>query len=630
MKLKSSKAVYIILDILSCIAAYVLAMFIRFDFSATAVAQFSIENLFICLAVAILSVWLSGVALGTYRSLYTTIGFDDVLRQLIIALLSTLVFLLIKLTGAARISTGVTLVYGGLVFIMTTATRSTERIAHWRDRKNSYRKDDVKRAIIVGAGHAGTMLIRSFSCNGKEHVRPVAILDDNTSKHGMKLSGVPVCGKIEDAERVARDVDADEIIIAIPSADSTLVERIYNECKPAGIPIKIFGSVVDFVDFVSGKKHALRAISIEDLLFRDAIKTDMSPVSDFVRGKRILVTGGVGSIGSEICKQVLEYGCEYLVILDIDENGLFFLSNELLKDYSKDRFCARVGSIRDKERMEYLFRRHNFDIVLHAAAHKHVPMMEENIFEAVKNNIFGTKNTIECCIQYNVSRFVLISTDKAVNPTNVMGATKRVAEILVQRYNGNGGCEMSAVRFGNVLGSSGSVIPIFKKQIEAGGPVTVTHRDVTRYFMTIPEAVSLVLTSSVAARGGEVFVLDMGKPINIYDLACNMIMLEGYVPEKDIEIKFTGLRPGEKMFEELFLNDESVEKTANSKIFIMRADKKSDEAVDEAIKSLESLLYSDSGESEMHRELFSLISLEDPLGKPKLPEGSSKAIAADI
>lgn len=353
--------------------------------------------------------------------------------------------------------------------------------------------------------------------------------------------------------------------------------------------------------------EALGELSIEDLLLRDSVKPDMSAVSSYISGKTVLVTGGAGSIGSEICRQVLEYGCKYLVIMDINENGLFYLQNDLLSKYPAERFCVRIGSVRDKTRMGYLFRRHGFDMVFHAAAHKHVPLMEDNVFEAVKNNVFGTKNTIECCIEHGVERFVLISSDKAVNPTNIMGATKRVAELLVRRYNGRG-CELSAVRFGNVLGSSGSVTQIFRRQIEAGGPVTVTHRDMTRYFMTIPEAVSLVLTAGVSAKGDEIFFLDMGEPVNICELACTMIELAGLRPHKDIEIKFTGPRPGEKMYEELNLTSEVYSPTEHEKIFTIHTSKLSDK-VDADIARLGRLLEEDSGEDTLRKAVFEAISV---------------------
>ena len=365
---------------------------------------------------------------------------------------------------------------------------------------------------------------------------------------------------------------------------------------------------MDFHEFMSGSRKSLKTLSIEDLLFRDSVKPDMSAVSDYINGKSVLVTGGAGSIGSEICRQVLEYGCRHLVIMDINENGLFFLQNDLLAKYPRERFCVRVGSVRDKVRMDYLFKSHKFDVVFHAAAHKHVPLMEDNVFEAVKNNVFGTKNTIECCIENGAEKFVLISTDKAVNPTNIMGATKRAAELLVQRYNGRG-CELAAVRFGNVLGSNGSVIPIFRKQIESGGPVTVTHRNIMRYFMTIPEAVSLVLNAGVSARGGEVFVLDMGEPVGIYDLACNMIELAGLKLDRDIKIEFTGLRPGEKMFEELKLDSEQCTRTAHDKIFIMHAASPTDK-VDSDIENLDALLSRDSTEEELRSAIFDTISID--------------------
>ena len=460
----------------------------------------------------------------------------------------------------------------------------------------------------MGAGDAGISLIHMLLTTSGMNSYPVALVDDNPRKRGMTVSGIRVYGETSDIVSIAQKTKAEEIIIAIPSASSKQLNVIYEKCKDCELPVKTFGSLVDFNKFLQGSKKSLKDLSIEDLLFRDTIKKDMSVVSEYIKGKTVLVTGGAGSIGSEICRQILEYGCRFLVIMDINENGLFFLKNDLLAKYPENRFCTRVGSVRDKKRMDYLFKRHKFDVVFHAAAHKHVPLMEENPFEAIKNNVFGTKNTVECCIENGTKRFVLISTDKAVNPTNIMGATKRAAELIVQRYNGRG-CEVSAVRFGNVLGSNGSVIPVFQKQIENGGPVTVTHRNIIRYFMTIPEAVSLVLSAGVTAKRGEIFVLDMGEPVSIYDLACNMISLAGLKPHEDIRIEFTGLRPGEKMFEEIKLDSEKCTKTDNDKIFIMETEPIS-EKVDRDLQRLSELLSSDCSEEKIKEALFDMISVD--------------------
>ena len=378
-----------------------------------------------------------------------------------------------------------------------------------------------------------------------------------------------MCGTINDVAHLAQEKHADELIIAIPSATEEQRSEIFQKCLEAHLPVRLFQSMIDMENYLAGDRKALKEVSIEDLLFRDSVKTDMTPVYAFLKGKTVLVTGGAGSIGSEICRQVLEHGCEKLIIFDIHENGMFALNEELKQRFDRSRYELCMGSVREKHRLEEVFAEWKPEIVFHAAAHKHVPMMEINPAEAVKNNVGGTLHVLQCCADHGVKRFVLISTDKAVNPTNVMGATKRLAELMVQMMNGRGGCEMAAVRFGNVLGSNGSVIPLFKKQIAEGGPVTVTHKDMRRYFMTIPEAVSLVLSAGVLAHGGELFVLDMGKPIRIYDLAETLVRLSGLEPGRDIEIKITGLRPGEKLFEELALDSESVDKTSHQKIFIV-------------------------------------------------------------
>lgn len=608
MKLGIKSFSYILIDILCFFAAFFFAALLRFDMVPTDAFSFLARAGWIYYAVCAACIFGLGFLLGTYRALFLSISFRDVLRQLEISFVTVAAVWLAHLIFEIPVSMSITLMFAFFFAVMTVGVRCVEHIFKvflTRQRPNG---DSIRRVIVVGAGTAGNMLIHMLTTHRDMGLIPVGVADDDTTKQHMTLSGVKVLGKIEDVPRIAKERRADEIIIAIPSADSEMFKVVYEKCRSAEIPVKTFGNLVDFHRFMSGTKTALRDLSIEDLLFRDSIKTDMSTVKNFMEGKCVLVTGGAGSIGSEICRQALEYGCKYLVIMDINENGLFYLQNDLLAKYPRERFCVRVGSVRDKERMGYLFRRHKFDIVYHAAAHKHVPLMEDNVFEAVKNNIFGTKNTIECCIENGVKRFVLISTDKAVNPTNIMGATKRAAELLVQRYNGRG-CELAAVRFGNVLGSNGSVIPIFKKQIEEGGPVTVTHRSIMRYFMTIPEAVSLVLNAGASAHGGEIFVLDMGQPVSIYDLACNMIELAGLTVGRDIEIEITGLRPGEKLFEELKLEDETHTRTNHDKIFIMHTKEVTDK-VDKDIEQLAELLATDSGEAALREAVFETISVD--------------------
>ena len=364
---------------------------------------------------------------------------------------------------------------------------------------------------------------------------------------------------------------------------------------------KIEINVVDDVDLSNVK---LTNINLVELLRRDKVTLNMKAVQDFVKDKVVLVTGGAGSIGSEICRQVLRFGCKHLVVFDIHENGLFEIENELKKDYS-GRFSLRLGSIRDVERLEEVFKEFKPSLVFHAAAHKHVPMMEYSPKEAIKNNVRGTINVAMQSIINNVEKFILISTDKAVNPTNIMGASKRIAEQAIQLLDTMSDTDLSAVRFGNVLGSNGSVVPVFRKQIEEGGPVTVTHPDMRRYFMTIPEAVQLVLEAGTMAKGGEIFVLNMGEPVKIYDLACDLIRLSGLEPEVDIDIVFTGLRPGEKLFEEISMRDEDVTKTANDKIFIMKPMEYDSSDLSQKIKDLEESL--DGDVSEMFKKVKVLV-----------------------
>ena len=529
---------------------------------------------------------LGGLLCGTYNSLWSYMGFDETFRQMGAACVSALVLFVIKLVGAVPISGSMIVIYGVLAFLFTTAVRGMSRFRRWCDARWEIRMGKSLPAVVVGAGNAGSVVIRRLQDSPMEGFYPVALVDDDPNKIGRRISGIPVAGPIENIAKVCEKYGAQQIVIAIPTATEEQLNHIHHLCAKTKLPVKLFQNVNDIEEYFRGNRKALRDISIEDLLFRDTVKPNMTPVYEFLKGKCVLVTGGVGSIGSEICRQVLKHGCSHLVIFDIHENGLFAINEELKEQYLADRYSLCVGSVRDQKRLAELMEQFHPDMVFHAAAHKHVPMMELNPMEAIKNNVFGTKCVLDACVAYGVKRFILISTDKAVNPTNIMGATKRMAELLVQSMNGQGGCEMAAVRFGNVLGSNGSVVPTFRKQIEAGGPVTVTDKEMRRYFMTIPEAVSLVLSAGTLAKGGEIFVLDMGKPIKIYDLACSMIRLAGYEPEKDIPIKIIGLRPGEKLFEELALDEESVDKTSHNQIFVLRKDQYNTENMENTLQKL--------------------------------------------
>ncbi|MDF2545707.1 MAG: polysaccharide biosynthesis protein [Anaerosolibacter sp.] len=428
-------------------------------------------------------------------------------------------------------------------------------------------RKSFKRVMIIGAGQAGAMVIKELKNHEELNSVPVAIIDDNDSKIGRKINGVPVLGDRYHIRKVAETKKIDEIIITIPSASQSVIREIVEECSKTKCKLKILPGMYELID---GRVsiNQIRDVDIEDLLGRETVKVDLEEMSSYLQNKVVLVTGGGGSIGSELCRQVAQFNPKKLLILDIYENNAYDIQNELGANYPELDLTVLIASVRDKQRLQEIFSKYKPQVVFHAAAHKHVPLMEESPKEAIKNNVFGTLNVAEVASSFGAEKFVLISTDKAVNPTNVMGATKRIAEMIVQAMSRNSKTEFVAVRFGNVLGSNGSVIPLFKRQIANGGPVTVTHAEVTRYFMTIPEAVQLVIQAGAMAKGGEIFVLDMGEPVKIIDLAENLIRLSGFEPYKDIDVQVTGLRPGEKLYEELLMDEEGLTETKHHKIFI--------------------------------------------------------------
>ena len=431
----------------------------------------------------------------------------------------------------------------------------------------NHSKKAAKRIMIVGAGTSGSVILKEMTTSSLVNGCVVCFVDDDKNKAGKFLNGVPVAGNRNDIPRLAEEYKIDEIYIAIPSASAKERKAIIEICRETGCQVKILPGIYQLINGeVSIAK--LRNVEIEDLLGRDPIRVNLDEIMGYVSGKVVLVTGGGGSIGSELCRQVASHNPKQLIIFDIYENNAYDIQLELKEKYPDLDLVVLIGSVRNTHRIETVFEKYRPDIVYHAAAHKHVPLMEDSPNEAIKNNVFGTYKTAKAADKYGTSRFVLISTDKAVNPTNIMGASKRMCEMVVQMMNARSKTDFVAVRFGNVLGSNGSVIPLFKKQIEQGGPVTVTHPDIIRYFMTIPEAVSLVLQAGAYARGGEIFVLDMGEPMKILDLAKNLIRLSGYTPDVDIPIVFTGLRPGEKLYEELLMNEEGMQETPNKLIHI--------------------------------------------------------------
>ncbi len=427
--------------------------------------------------------------------------------------------------------------------------------------------NDSVTVLIVGAGEAGNTIVKELVSSYKVNYRIACIVDDNPAKKGTFVCGHKVAGNRNDIPKLVKKYEVKEIMLALPSASRADMKDIVSICKETGCKLK---TLPGLYQLVNGDINVgiMRDVEIEDLLGREPIVMNTNQTFDYIVGKTVLVTGGGGSIGSELCRQIAKHDPKKLVIVDIYENNAYDIQQELLSQYQDLDLVVLIASVRDEIRLEDVFATYRPDVVYHAAAHKHVPLMEVSPNEAVKNNVFGTLNVASMSDKYGVKRFVMISTDKAVNPTNIMGATKRICEMIVQTYNRRSKTEFVAVRFGNVLGSNGSVIPLFKKQIAAGGPVLVTHPDIIRYFMTIPEAVSLVIRAGAAAKGGEIFVLDMGEPVKILDLATNLIKLSGYTPNKDIMIEYTGLRPGEKLYEELLMDEEGLQSTDNELIHI--------------------------------------------------------------
>lgn len=436
--------------------------------------------------------------------------------------------------------------------------------------KLATKNTDISRVLIIGAGCAGEMVVKELEKNPQLNKKAVAIVDDDITRIGDQVSGVDIVGTRNSILKIVKLYKIDEIIFSIANISKKGKKEIIDICKNTNCKIKTIPGIYEIIDGKVDIKQ-VRDVEIEDLLGREPIEVDFNLMGSYIQDSTILVTGAGGSIGSELCRQIANIRPKKLIMLDNYENNLYSIQQELIRKYGDSiKMIAVVASIREQKRMEKIFDKYRPEVVFHAAAHKHVPLMENSPGEAIKNNIFGTLNVAMLSSKYNVKRFLLISTDKAVNPTNVMGATKRAAEMIIQSLNEESKTEFVAVRFGNVLGSNGSVIPLFKKQIEEGGPVTVTHPNIIRYFMTIEEAVGLVIQAGGMAKGGEIFVLDMGEPVKILDLAKNLIRLSGFEPDVDIKIVFTGLRPGEKLYEELLMSEEGLLDTKHKKIFIGR------------------------------------------------------------
>lgn len=499
-----------------------------------------------------------------YNRVWTYAGIDEMIATFKASLVIEALYVVYRLLWSIDMPRSFYVFNWVFLFILLAGARLSIRL--FKQFRKKYRKTGEKRNVmIVGAGSAASLLIKELEF-GPGSSRIVCIIDDNPAKKGKYIHGFPIVGGRSDIPRMADKYDVDEIIIAIPSAPPTVTRDILSICQETNAKLKILPAIS--ASLTESLSRTVREVNYEDLLGRDAVVIENPELAEFVAGRTIMVTGGGGTIGSELCRQVIANKPAKLLVVDIYENGAYELQMELARYYPEADIEVLIASVRDYDRLEDIFKRYRPDVVYHAAAHKHVPLMEFSPNEAVKNNCKGTLNMAKLADKYKVKRFVLISTDKAVRPTNVMGATKRICEMIVQTYSRMSDTEFVAVRFGNVLGSNGSVIPLFLKQIAAGGPITLTHKEITRFFMTVSEAVSLVLQAGLLAKGGEIFVLDMGQPVKIYDLAVNLIKMKGYVPGKDIKIEIVGLRPGEKLYEELLMAEEGLESTPNDLIFI--------------------------------------------------------------
>lgn len=507
--------------------------------------------------------------IGLYRSLWYHAGTDELIQIFVATCLGDALALAYGLVFNRMFPIPVYVISWLCTFILVGGSRMAFRIYRRFRKYLTHGSQKNIRTMIIGAGEVGSMVIREIREHPELNYVPVVVIDDDKWKLKTRIHNIPVVGDRYAIRETASKYGIDQIIVAIPSASRKNYSEILHLCKETKCRLKTLPSVAETIQKEDISVRNIRDVSIEDLLGREEVQLDTKKAAGYLKGGTILVTGGGGSIGSELCRQIAGFKPERLIIYDIYENSAYDLQNELRRTYKgKLNLEVVIGSVRDTERLEQVFEQYRPGIVFHAAAHKHVPLMEDNPGEAVKNNVLGTLNVAQCADWYGVRKFVLISTDKAVNPTNIMGATKRMAEMIVQSLNKTSKTEFVAVRFGNVLGSNGSVIPLFKKQIEQGGPVTVTHPDIVRYFMTIPEAVRLVIEAGALAKGGEIFVLDMGQPVKILDLAEDLIKLSGLEPGVDINIVYTGLRPGEKLYEELLLKEEGLQKTENKKIFV--------------------------------------------------------------
>ena len=559
----------LLLDTFFINASAWLALLARFDFSlGAAAAEPYAANLLHAAPLLTLITLLIFALTKLYSSLWEFAGVEELLHILIAAaLIAILQFIAIQ-CGLVDLPRSFAILHPLFLTAFTMLTRFFYRLLR-SFLKRVRKRGKLKRTMLIGAGSAGLLVLREFQNSECSQNHVVCIIDDDVQKTGRYLNNVKVVGTRKDIVAMAKKYRVEEIVFAIPTASLLQRKQILAICQKTDCSLKLLPGIFQLANGeVSIQK--IREVDILDLLGRDTVAVDLSEIAGYLQDKTVLVTGGGGSIGSELCRQIAQHNPKTLIIFDIYENNAYEIQQELRRAYPQLDLVTLIGSVRDNERVRMVFETYHPQIVFHAAAHKHVPLMEDSPNEAIKNNVFGTYHVAKAAALYRAETFVLISTDKAVNPTNIMGASKRICEMIVQMMANNSETKFVAVRFGNVLGSNGSVIPLFKRQIAEGGPVTVTHPDIIRYFMTIPEAVSLVLQAGVYAGRGEIFVLDMGEPVRIDDLARNLIRLSGFEPDVDIEIRYTGLRPGEKLYEEMLMNEEGLRSTANHLIHIAK------------------------------------------------------------
>lgn len=551
-------------DIVLINISYIIAILLYANYS---LSYISFVDLIMDFAVIGSIVVLVFYSMSLYNNIWIYAGINEIVRILEANFLSFVLVASLAMIVGNNTPVNVHIIAWFLMFFFSGFFRFSFRLIYLYGNMRRKMVEASKRVLIIGAGQAGVLCLRDMRLNVDLGYFPVVFVDDDISKHGRYISGIKVVGDRHCIGAVVEELGVDLILLAIACIDAESKKEILNICKKTSCEVKVMPNIVSLLNEKVGIDN-LREVKLEDLLGRNPVSLDRARIDEYIKGKVVLVTGGAGSIGSQLCRDILCHGPKELVVLDITENGMFNLEHEFNRLNSNVRVSYVMASIRDKSRLEMVFSEYRPDVVFHAAALKHVPLMELNPGEAVKTNVLGTVNLAKVADEYGVSKFVMISSDKAVNPVNIMGATKRICEIYLTAFDSRSKTEFVAVRFGNVLGSAGSVVPLFIEQIKNGGPITITHKEITRFFMTIPEASELVLEAGAYAKGGEVFVLDMGSPVKIYDLACDLIWLCGLRPFEDIEIKVTGLRPGEKLFEETLREDEGLSMTANDKIFV--------------------------------------------------------------